>query len=77
MKRITLLAIIFMMTMSSATKGQNQVLTPETLWEFGRISDVQVSPSGRRYCLASPIMMYLKIREPGIFTQCRSQVATR
>jgi dipeptidyl aminopeptidase/acylaminoacyl peptidase len=27
--------------------GQNQIMTPETLWEFGRVGDVRVSPDGK------------------------------
>jgi dipeptidyl aminopeptidase/acylaminoacyl peptidase len=27
--------------------GQNQIMTPETLWEFGRVSDIRVSPDGK------------------------------
>ncbi len=46
MKPLAVFTIICMMTISNFTHGQPQPMTPETLWEFGRISDVRVSPDG-------------------------------
>ncbi len=34
------------MAFSAFSMGQSQPLTPETLWEFGRLGDVRVSPDG-------------------------------
>ncbi|MDR4988354.1 MAG: S9 family peptidase [Bacteroidales bacterium] len=47
MKTLTLFAMIFLMTMHSASlHGQSAPMTPETLWQFGRLSDLQLSPDG-------------------------------
>ena len=43
----TFAAFIVMLFISTFVHGQNQVMKPETLWEFGRVGDVRVSPDGR------------------------------
>ncbi len=46
MKKFIIITIVMLMAIPQALKGQAQPMTPETLWSFGRISDVQVSPDG-------------------------------
>ncbi len=48
MKRIIAMAIIICTAFPLLSSGQSQLLTPETLWEFGRLSDVRVSPDGSK-----------------------------
>ena len=40
------MAIIFCMTLPASLHAQAQPMTPETLWQFDRLGDVQVSPDG-------------------------------
>ncbi len=46
MKITIFIAMGLFMLLSSPSKGQLKPMTPEILWEFGRISDVRVSPDG-------------------------------
>ncbi len=48
MKPLAVLSIICMMTISNSSHAQPEPMTPETLWEFGRISDVRISPDGQQ-----------------------------
>ncbi len=47
MKKTLFIAICLLMFAVKPSMGQPTPMSPETLWAFGRISDVQVSPDGR------------------------------
>ncbi len=47
MKTLVITSIILLMSASFTASGQ-QRLTPESLWELGRLSDVRVSPDGSK-----------------------------
>lgn len=44
MKKLIFITTLILMTIPASSNGQPEVMTPETLWEFGRIGDVRVSP---------------------------------
>ncbi len=46
MKKLFFITIAMIMAIPSSSKGQPQPMTPETLWAFGRIGDVRLSPDG-------------------------------
>jgi dipeptidyl aminopeptidase/acylaminoacyl peptidase len=46
MKTLLTMAVIFTFALQTSVHGQAQPMTPETLWQFGRLGDVQVSPDG-------------------------------
>ncbi len=46
MTRRIVTTIFLCMAFSAFSMGQSQPMTPETLWEFGRLGDVRVSPDG-------------------------------
>ncbi|TVQ11791.1 MAG: S9 family peptidase [Bacteroidetes bacterium] len=45
MKKLNVLLILMMMTIAGSF-AQKQAMVPETLWEFGRVGGMQVSPDG-------------------------------
>ena len=45
-KKLISMAIFVCMTLPASLHAQAQPMTPETLWQFGRLGDVQVSPDG-------------------------------
>ncbi len=45
-QKLILMALFLCMTMPAALHGQATPMTPERLWEFGRMGDVQLSPDG-------------------------------
>ncbi len=46
-KHSGILMIIVIMLFSVVCGAQSKVMTAETLWEFGRVSDIRVSPDGK------------------------------
>ena len=46
MKRTFFISLSLLFVFSVAAPGQGERMNPETLWEFGRIGDAQVSPDG-------------------------------
>jgi dipeptidyl aminopeptidase/acylaminoacyl peptidase len=46
MSRFCFILIVLLMGFSEHMSGQGKKMVPETLWEFGRVSDTQVSPDG-------------------------------
>lgn len=52
MKKSGLLIIIAFLLTSGMLIGQTKTMIPETLWEFARVGDVQVSPDGSQLLFA-------------------------
>ncbi len=48
MKNLAKFLLVLLVLSPTLTSGQKKLMTPETLWEFGRVSDVQVSPDGAK-----------------------------
>ncbi len=46
MKKLFFITIAMIMAIPSSSQGQTQPMTPETLWAFGRIGTVRISPDG-------------------------------
>ena len=56
MKRLITMTMILCTAFPLLSEGQISPLTPETLWEFGRLGDVRVSPDGNQ--LVFGVTMY-------------------
>jgi dipeptidyl aminopeptidase/acylaminoacyl peptidase len=46
MKRLTIAILIGLLFVFQAVSSEKQAMVPETLWEFGRVGGMQVSPDG-------------------------------
>jgi hypothetical protein len=46
MKRLTFAILTGLLFVFQAVSSEKQAMVPETLWEFGRVGGMQVSPDG-------------------------------